>query len=437
VKRYSSWGRFPASKPRETISTHAPTYSIPSNDNGLFLLARGLGRSYGDSCLNNDHVVIDTSKMSSLLEFDEHTGVLRAEAGLSLAQILEFSVPKGWFIPVSPGTKFVTLGGAVANDVHGKNHHLAGTFGCHVRGLGLLRSSGEFLECSPNQNRELFCATVAGLGLTGLITWVEIQMIRIASPFLTTRYTRFQNLDEYFQLCEQEEKEFEYTVAWVDCTSEGPRLGRGIFMAGNFTNANRKTPTSARSITFPFEAPSWFLNSFAVRSFNTLYYNQQLRRVKESIRHYEPFFYPLDRVLEWNRMYGQRGFFQYQLVVPLTDGGRAIKEVFKRVARSKRASFLAVLKTFGAMQSPGMLSFPRPGFTLVLDFPNDGAKTFELMNSLDEIVRSVGGAINPSKDARMPQDLFEAAYPRLAEFERYIDPRFSSSFWRRVRQKAA
>jgi FAD/FMN-containing dehydrogenase len=381
--------------------------------------------------------VIDTSKMNTLLQFDEETGVLRAEAGLSLAKILEVSVPKGWFIPVSPGTKFVTLGGAVANDVHGKNHHLAGTFGCHVRRLGLLRSNGELLECSPTSNRELFCATIAGLGLTGLITWVEIQMIRIASPFLSTRYTRFRNLDEYVELAQAEERLFEYTVAWVDCTSEGPRLGRGIFMAGNFTDARKHPPTSNRSLTFPFEAPPWFLNSFAIRAFNTLYYNQQIQRVKESIRHYEPFFYPLDRILEWNRMYGQRGFFQYQLVVPSTDGGRAIKEVFKRVTRSKRASFLAVLKTFGSMRSPGMLSFPRPGFTLVLDFPNDGAKTLELMNSLDDIVRSAGGAINPSKDARMPQDLFESAYPRLSEFEQYIDPSFSSSFWRRVRGIAA
>jgi FAD/FMN-containing dehydrogenase len=378
-------------------------------------------------------MLLETSKMAHLLSFDEGTGVLRAEAGFSLANILEHCAPKGWFLPVTPGTKFVTLGGAVANDIHGKNHHRAGTFGCHLRRFAVMRSSGEVLECSPTENSELFCATIGGLGLTGLLIWVEIQMTKIPSPFLATRYTRFRNLKEFYEVSADQERAFEYTVAWVDCTSEGQHLGRGIYMAGNFTDATSRPSVASYSLPFPCEAPSWFLNSMAIRAFNFLYYNQQLSKVKDKIRHYEPYFYPLDRILHWNRMYGTRGLFQYQLVVPNNDGGRAIKEVFEHVARSKRASFLAVLKSFGPIRSPGMLSFPREGTTLVLDFPNDGERTLRLMESLDAIVRSVGGAINPAKDARMPRDIFESSFPRLAEFQQHIDPRFSSSFWRRLR----
>jgi FAD/FMN-containing dehydrogenase len=438
VNRYPSWGKYPTSQPTAIISPQSPEYLRPGHllsglRDGALLLPRGLGRSYGDSCLNNDHVLLETSKMAQLISFDETTGVLRAEAGFSLAQILAHCVSKGWFLPVSPGTKFVTLGGAVANDIHGKNHHRAGTFGCHVRRFALMRSSGEVLECSSTENSELFCATIGGLGLTGLIIWVEIQMTKIASPFLSTRYTRFRNLNEFYEVSLDQERQFEYTVAWVDCTSEGPHLGRGIYMAGNFTEAQGRSSVSGFSVPFPCEAPSWFLNSAAIRAFNFLYYHQQLTKVKDKLRHYEPYFYPLDRILHWNRMYGRRGLFQYQLVVPNTDGGRAIKEVFQHVARSKRASFLAVLKSFGQTTSPGMLSFPREGTTLVLDFPNDGERTFRLMESLDDIVRSAGGAINPSKDARMPRDMFELSFPRLAEFERLIDPHFSSSFWRRLR----
>ncbi len=436
MNSYPSWGRYPFATPAEITHPEGPNYAVETSQPGRLLLPRGLGRSYGDSCLNNGHALLVTSRMRRVLHFDHDTGVLRAESGLSLAEILTFSVPEGWFLPVSPGTKFVTLGGAVANDIHGKNHHRAGTFGRHVRRMAIQRSDGSTTECSPEQNSALFNATVAGLGLTGLITWVEIQMTRIPSPFLTTRYTRFRNLDEFFDISRREEEQFEYTVAWVDCTAEGNRLGRGIFMAGNFTAATRRTPASALSIPFPCDAPPWFLNSYAIRAFNSLYYHQQLSRIKESIRHYEPFFYPLDRILNWNRMYGKRGFFQNQLVVPATDSkdsASAIKEIFTRVSRSKKASFLAVLKSFGPLTSPGLMSFPRAGITLVLDFPYDGPETLQLLSDLDQVVRSAGGAINPSKDARMPQDLFLSAYPRVKEFETFIDPRFSSSFWRRLR----
>jgi FAD/FMN-containing dehydrogenase len=326
----------------------------------------------------------------------------------------------------------VTLGGAIANDIHGKNHHIAGTFGRHVRSFGLLRSNGEHLTCSATENPQLFAATIGGMGLTGLITWVELQLRSIKSPYLDTRTTKFRNLDEFFDISAESDALFEYSVSWVDCTSEGSNLGRGLFMAGNFSERVKPRPPRALSIPFPCQAPSWLLNSFFMRAFNTAYYNKQISRVVEGLTHYEPFFYPLDAILDWNRMYGSRGFFQYQFVVPFERDRGIIKEIFGRIARSKRASFLAVLKTFGDIPSPGIMSFPRKGVTLALDFPNDGAPTLQLMTDLDAIVMQAGGNIYPAKDARMPRHVFEASHPRLQEFTSLIDPRFSSSLWRRV-----
>jgi FAD/FMN-containing dehydrogenase len=397
------------------------------------VLPFGLGRSYGDSCLNDGNVLLDTRALSHFISFDEQSGLLRAEAGMSLAEILETLVPRGWFLPVSPGTKFVTLGGALANDIHGKNHHRAGTFGNHVTRFGLLRSSGEYFTCSPTDHAELFRATIGGLGLTGLIVWVEIRLIPIPSPYLDTRNIKFANLDEFLAISLATDPVFDYSVAWVDCIADGPSMGRGIFMAGNFAQTRPSRKPSKLSLSIPMDAPSFVLNPFSMKAFNTIYYNLQRSKTVDALTHYEPFFYPLDSVLHWNRIYGKRGFFQYQLIVPFGDQGAALKEIFSYISRSRRASFLAVLKTFGDIESPGLLSFPRKGATLALDFPNEGRSTFKLMDDLDRIVSEAGGALYPAKDARMSPSIFEQSFPRLAEFEKWIDPRFSSSFWRRVR----
>ncbi len=433
-REYLSWGRYPRPQNQRTLAIRSLSEPLPISGPLHTVLPYGLGRSYGDSCLNDENSVIPMAHFDNFIAFDSSNGIVCAEAGTSLATILETFVPRGWFLPVSPGTKFVTLGGAVANDIHGKNHHVAGTFGRHVRRFELLRSTGERIVCSPRENKELFSATIAGLGLTGLITWIEIQLIPIRSPYLNTLTTKFRNLDEFFDISKESDSLFEYSVSWVDCTSEGPNLGRGLFMAGNFSERTKPGNRSNRSLPFPCEAPGWLLNSLFMRSFNTLYYNKQRSRVVEGLTHYEPFFYPLDAILNWNRMYGRRGFFQYQLVVPFEQDRSIIKEIFTRITRSKRASFLAVLKTFGDIQSPGMLSFPRKGVTLALDFPNEGTPTLELMNELDAIVFAAGGALYAAKDARMSPEAFVASYPRLQEFVQHIDPAFSSSFWRRVRQ---
>jgi FAD/FMN-containing dehydrogenase len=408
---------------------------LPLPSDQIRVLPFGLGRSYGDSCLNSDNVLIPMASFDNFIGFDSTTGVLRAEAGVSLAAILATFVPRGWFLPVSPGTKFVTLGGAVANDIHGKNHHVAGTFGRHILAFELLRSSGERLKCSPTENSDLFAATIGGLGLTGLITWVELKLRPIRSPYLDTRTTKFRNLDEFFDISQESDSIFEYSVSWVDCTTRGAQLGRGLFMAGNFSERTKPGKRTSLSVPFPCQGPSWLLNSLFMKSFNTLYYNKQISRVVEGLTHYEPFFYPLDAILDWNRMYGSRGFFQYQFVVPFEHDRGIIKEIFNRITASKRASFLAVLKTFGDIASPGLLSFPKKGVTLALDFPNQGPPTLQLMSELDAIVLQAGGSLYPAKDARMPPSAFRASHPRLAEFIPHIDPRFSSSLWRRVMEQ--
>lgn len=436
MKRYESWGRYPPITHQTILRATSPRDPLPLPEDDSSVLPFGLGRSYGDSCVNDRNALIDTAPLSHFLSFDPSTGVLVAEAGVSLATILEVFVPRGWFLPVSPGTKFVTLGGAIANDIHGKNHHRAGTFGRHVSRFGLVRSDGSHLTCSPTENAGLYAATIGGLGLTGLITWAEVKLVPIQSPYLDTRTVKFRNIDDFITVSRECDALYEYSVSWVDCTTEGDQLGRGLFMAGNFSTQTKNKRVRNLAIPFPCQAPTWMLNSYFIRAFNELYYNKQLKRTVEGLTHYEPFFYPLDAILNWNRMYGKRGFFQYQFVIPFDEHGLTLKEIFSRITKSKRGSFLAVLKTFGDVASPGILSFPRKGFTLALDFPNDGQPTLDFLNELDSVVFSVGGSLYPAKDARMSPESFIASHPRLAEFEPHIDPRFSSNLWRRVRRIA-
>ncbi len=401
------------------------------------MLPFGNGRSYGDSCLNTGGALVDCRRLDRFVSFNGETGVMRCEAGVLFADILAIAVPRGWMLPAMPGTKFVTVGGAIANDVHGKNHHRAGTFGCHVRRFELLRSNGERLTCSPDANGELFRATIGGLGLTGLITWAEFQLRPVATPFLRQQVIRFRNLGEFFDLSAESDEEYEYTVAWIDCLSRGAALGRGWFMRANHLAEAPADPPRppGRKPGIPFSPPVSLINGLSLRLFNFVYYRKQREDVSEGPVHYDPFFFPLDSIADWNRMYGPKGFYQYQCVLP-TDGGRSgIADILDRIAGSGTGSFLAVLKMFGERQSPGLMSFPRPGVTLALDFPNRGGKTLALLDSLDEIVVAYGGAIYPAKDARMPPRLFASAYPRLDEFSRYMDPSFSSSFWRRVAGK--
>ena len=399
------------------------------------LLPYAYGRSYGDSCLNEGGVSLDVSHLGRFISFDEEEGILCCEAGVSLAEVLELVVPRGWFLPVSPGTKFVSVGGAIANDVHGKNHHRAGTFGCHVTRFELLRSNGERFVCSPYENSELFRATIGGLGLTGVILWAEFRLKPIVNHFIDMERIQFSSLDEFMQISAETDKQYEYSMSWVDILIGGQALCRGIFMCGNHNRSESRAVQRVRKklpLVVPFDFPSFILNTFTVKAFNELYYHTQLSKRVHKVVPYEPFFYPLDSIHEWNRMYGKRGFLQYQFVVPFEDGFAAMREILDRIRRSGEGSFLTVLKTFGDMESPGMLSFPRPGITLALDFAYGGQKTLHVLDDLDTIVRESGGAVYPAKDARMSAENFQAFFPKWREFARYVDPHFSSSFWRRV-----
>lgn len=437
MKDYQSWGRYPVVEPKEVknLFWQEDNFDFAAVDSTV--LPYGNGRSYGDSCLNANGALIDTRSLKRFLNFDETTGLLQCEAGVLLSDILEVFVPKGWFLPVTPGTKFITVGGAIANDIHGKNHHKGGTFGCHVTRFELLRSNGQRLICSPSENVELFEATIGGLGLTGLILWAEFRMMPITGPYIAMDRIKFRNIAEFFEITNSLEDQYEYTVAWVDCLASGDSLGRGHYMMGNHYTWKpdpAKKWQKKEIATVPLDAPSFALNTLSIKAFNALYYNRQLPKRVHLIQSYEPFFYPLDIVGEWNKLYGSRGFLQYQCVVPCEDGYGPMEEILKRISRSGEGSFLAVLKKFGDVKSPGMLSFPAPGLTLALDFAFNGEKTLKLLNELDEVVNQSGGRLYPAKDARMRPEDFQRYYPNWQEFSRYIDPKFSSSFWERVTQ---
>jgi len=434
VPGYESWGRVPVAPPaavrRLGWSHEAAGDLAAAVADGRPVLAYGRGRSYGDACLNGGGTILDTRGLGRLLAFDADDGVLRAEAGVTLADVLAVTVPRGWFLPVTPGTQFVTLGGAVANDVHGKNHHAAGTIGRFVTALGLVRSTGEALELRPGD--PLFGATVAGLGLTGLVTWVELRLLRVAGPHVVQTTTRFRSLDDFFALSERANARSPYVVSWLDALRPE---GRGLLMEGDHAPDDAPPPPGAPAaprLAVPFDAPGWALSPLSVRLFNEAYFRKQ-RRVQTTARvPYAPFFYPLDAVGAWNRGYGRRGFFQYQFVVPFADSRDAVRAILGRLAGAGAGSFLAVLKTFGSLPSPGMLSFPREGVTLALDVPNRGDATVRLLRACDEIVRDAGGAVYPAKDAVMTPASFRAFFPAWEAFAAHLDPAFSSTFWRRV-----
>lgn len=403
------------------------------------VLGYGSGRSYGDSCLNDRGTLLCTSGLNRLIAFDRSAGILRCEAGSTLADILSVIVPHGWFLPVTPGTQYVTVGGCIANDVHGKNHHRAGTFGCHVIQFELLSSDGTRRICSPTQNQELFRATIGGLGLTGLVLWAEIRLKKIANEVVDTETIPFDNLREFFALCHESDANFEYTVAWIDCFQEHHKLGRGVFFRGNHNeylpNTSQRRP-STHLLRVPYDAPKGLLAPTVMRAFNALYYWIKTKTPRHDQTHFAPFFYPLDGLSDWNRLYGKQGFFQYQCVVPDDTGSEAIGAILNVISRAHAGSFLAVLKKFGEIPSAGLLSFPRKGVTLALDFPNCGAKTYALLETLDSIVRDTGGALYPAKDARMSPSSFEHFFPQWKTFAAFKDPMFSSSFWRRVTGEA-
>ena len=407
---------------------------ITETKDGGRLLGMGLSRSYGDSGLNPGGRAVAMRGLDRFIAFDPRAGVLTAEAGVSLDEILRLVVPHGWFLPTTPGTRFVTLGGAVANDVHGKNHHRAGSFGRHVRRIGLVRSDrAGVLELSAAAEPELFYATLGGLGLTGLIVWAEISLSSIPSSLVDEETVPFRDLSEFFALTAESEPKFEHISAWVDCTAGGRALGRGVMFRGNWAHEGGLKPHPAgQRLSVPITAPPGLMNGVTLRAFNTAYGMVQRLKRGMSRTHYDKAFYPLDAIGGWNRLYGPRGFYQHQFMAPPETQEMAMTEALRLLARSGQGSFLAVLKSLGPLRSGGLVSFEGPGLSLALDFPNRGAETLRLLSQLDEIVVAAGGRIYPAKDARMSPATFKSGYPRWRELEVLRDPLFSSGFWRRV-----
>ena len=437
------WGRYPAFDCR--VGTLRRREDLPGLlHRSTTLIARGNGRSYGDAALNPE-LTLSMLAMDRMLAFDAGTGLLTCEAGVLLADVLETFVPRGWFPPVVPGTKLVTVGGMIAADVHGKNHHHEGTFGAHVESLTLATTDGEVRECSPAEDSALFRATLGGMGLTGVILSARFRLRPIETAFVLEETLVARDLDEVMALFEAS-RGWPHSVAWVDCMARGAKLGRSLLMRGEFMERGALParlapdplrPASARRLRVPADAPSALLNRVSTGLFNALYHRQGHRRARAGARavHFDPFFFPLDRVEAWNRLYGRRGFVQYQCVLPRDESAAGIAALLERVAAAGQGSFLAVLKLLGPT-GDGLMSFPMEGYTLALDFPMRGG-TLALLRALEGITHRHGGRVYLAKDACCTPERVREGYPRHAAFEAVraeagTAPRFASALSRRL-----
>ena len=426
------WGRHPLLPQRPHAVHWRDDIPVALRAAARPTLAFGNGRAYGDSCLAASGEVIFMRGADRVIHIDWTNGTLHAEAGMTLGEILELTVPHGWFLPVVPGTSAVTLGGAIANDVHGKNHHRRGTFGCHVRALQLIRSDSPPQLCSRDENTSLFNATIGGLGLTGIIAAAEVQLVPVSSPAVNTLTRRFDRLEDFFSLSERFDSAHEYGVAWIDCMATGRQRGRGIYIAADHAPAGTTARAGRPGLKVPFTPPLPVINSLTTRAFNPVYWRMSPPRETAATMHYKPYFQPLDGIGDWNRLYGPRGFQQFQCVLPDATAEQGVADILDAVTRSRAASFLTVLKRCGDIPSPGLLSFPMKGTTLAIDFPNTPRLEQDLLHRLDAITHRAGGRLYPAKDAHMSAWHFRTAYPRWPELEAMRDPALKSRFWERV-----
>lgn len=430
TKSFAGWGRYPTEECRAWRPEKARELRELAGQ--PHLLARGLGRAYGDAALQPQGLVL-TEKLNRFLSFE--SGVLECEGGASFADILETFGPRGWFLPVTPGTKFVTVGGAIACDVHGKNHHRDGTLANFIEEFQLLCASGEIIRCARDENPEAFWATIGGLGLTGIITRARLRLIPVQSRAISARFDRTSGLDETLEQFGGDD-EFQYSVAWIDCLATGGALGRGVLIRGNHATAAEAPDFEApskKTKPVPIDFPDWALNPLSVRAFNAAYYAAHPSGQK--LASWDEFFYPLDGVSGWNRIYGARGFVQYQCALPHETSRDGLRKLLEKLSASGRPSFLAVLKTFGEA-SPAPLSFPFAGHTLALDLPM-AEGTVEFARELDEIVLDCGGRVYLAKDATLQPQHLAQMYPRIDEWREVkarLDPhnKFQSSLSRRL-----
>lgn len=434
----SGWGRFPRLECRllDARSLEDAQYLVHNNSS---VIARGNGRSYGDAALN-PKATLSILGANRILAFDPATGLLTCEAGVLLSEILKAFVPRGWFPAVTPGTKFVTVGGMIAADVHGKNHHRVGSFGAQVASIDLALADGRVIRASRDKNAEVFYATCGGMGLTGLILRASFRLIPIETAFIRQEAVRAGNLEEALALIEAS-MTWTYNVAWIDCSTVGGELGRSIIYRGEHACRSELSEDQAaldlalpvrRTFTIPIELPSIALNSWTVRCFNECYY--RLVRPGQAFVDYDRYFYPLDSLLSWNRLYGRRGFVQYQCVLPATCSREGLRALLHHIAAEGSASFLTTLKLLGPESR--YLSFPMQGYTIALDFPAT-ATTLELLRKLDSIVAAYGGRVYLAKDARLDAATLRRFYSRLDYFRAIrdeVDPprKFSSMLSRRL-----
>lgn len=420
-KRLANWGNYPVISCDETTFTQADQVEDMISSHSS-IIARGNGRCYGDASLATNS--ISTLKFDKVLQFDTETGVFECQSGITLDQILAIVVPKGWFLPVTPGTKFITVGGAVASDVHGKNHHAEGSFSNHIIDMDVITGKKETLTCSKDTLPDLFWATCGGMGLTGVITRVKFGLKKVETAYIKQKQIKAKNLDELIRLFE-EYNQYTYSMAWIDCLQKGDSFGRGILIVGEHaTKEELNTQQQAaplnlpekRPLSVPFNFPSFALNTLTVKAFNWLYYAKNTKREINNVIPYEPFFYPLDAILHWNRGYGKAGFVQYQFVLPL-DKKEGLVEILKRISDAGLGSFLAVLKVFGHQDD--LISFPRQGYTLALDFPVRKG-LFAFLDELDAVVLQYGGRLYLSKDARMKKEVFWQSYPNAQRFAEIV-----------------
>lgn len=404
------WGRYP----QQDAYLHAPPssasleFTAKQQDS---VLARGMGRSYGDSA--NALNVLQTTFINHFIEFDKATGKLTAEAGITLREILEVIVPSGWFLPVTPGTSYVTLGGAIASDVHGKNHHIAGTFGQHVKSLSMLLGTGEVVTTSPQHHADLFHATCGGMGLTGIILSATIQLLPIRSCLISQKTIKADCIEAACEAFESN-SDASYSVAWIDCLSKGKSLGRSVIMLGEHAAQGGLDIDIRQKVSVPFSTPSALLNSVTMKAFNAAYWHKSNNNETQTVT-LMPYFYPLDTIGEWNRFYGKKGFLQFQCVVPKLDGIANMRRLLTEISNSGEGSFLAVLKQFG-IANENLLSFPTEGYTLALDFKASEA-VIKTLKKLEAMVVEMGGRLYLTKDAVMQESTFKATYPNWEKFE--------------------
>jgi FAD/FMN-containing dehydrogenase len=427
----NSWGLYPIVKSNTTL-----LYSENSLKNSILkdseFIPYGNGRSYGDCALNEN--LIYCKPYNHFLDFDEKNGIIHCQSGTLLSEILDICVPKGWFLKVTPGTKLITIGGAIASDIHGKNHHVGGCFSQCTEEFRLMLPNGEIKTCSKTQNEKLFKATCGGMGLTGVIVDAKISLKKINSKYINQTTIKTKNLKDTFDAFETYANQ-PYSVAWIDCLAKGDDIGKCILMVGDFADDGDLDFKEKRKLNIPFMFPSFALNNFTVKAFNWLYYGKAPSGVSKQKVDIDTFFYPLDAINNWNRIYGKNGFTQYQCILPKNVSYDGLKEILREISNSGKGSFLAVLKLYGK-ENENYLSFPIEGYSLALDFKiEDGL--FELLDRLDKIVVKYGGRIYLTKDVRVSKETFEKGYSDIEKFrdlrkEYGMDKKFNSLQSKRV-----